>query len=273
MYRVIALDLDGTLLRSDGTMSRRTFLTLRTCMAVGMRLVIATSRPPRTVVKMLPPDFAAIPWVCYNGAEVYERGERTVQNALDPALSKEIIRTIQSAAPDATVSVEIDNQLFSDRPISGPWIHLVADLYSVTARPAAKVIFDTARVADIGRLCAGLPGGCRAILTDGGTLRQVLTASASKAWALNVLLGRWKLTFGDVIAFGDDTNDIEMVEQSGIGIAMANACDEFKAVADRITLSNDDDGVAVMLEALIEETGLGGHGSVNVRPGTGTSYQ
>jgi hydroxymethylpyrimidine pyrophosphatase-like HAD family hydrolase len=67
-----------------------------------------------------------------------------------------------------------------------------------------------------------------------------------------VLLGRWQRPLSSVVAFGDDTNDVEMVRTSGLGVAMANAVDAVKAVAAHITMTHDEDGVAMVLEKLLE---------------------
>ena len=253
MRRVIALDLDGTLLRNDGTISPRTLLALRQCRQNGKRLVIATARAPHMVALALPVDLAEVPWVCYNRAEVYEGGQRVLQNAIDPTTTKEIIQTILAANPRATISVAIDDLLFSNRPFGGPWNPQVADLYEVTDRPAARIMFDMPDIGNADGLAAMLSDKCRFIVTDHGALGQVMAASASKAWALKVLLSRWKLALTDVIAFGDDANDIEMLVESGLGIAMGNACDQLKEVADRVTLSNNEDGIAEVLEAMLRE--------------------
>ena len=78
-----------------------------------------------------------------------------------------------------------------------------------------------------------------------------MPSGASKAAALGWLLDRWGLSQEDVVAFGDDVNDVEMVAEAGLGVAMANAVPEVKAAADRITVSNEEDGVAVVLEEFL----------------------
>ncbi|RIK43550.1 MAG: Cof-type HAD-IIB family hydrolase, partial [Chloroflexi bacterium] len=74
---------------------------------------------------------------------------------------------------------------------------------------------------------------------------------ANKAAALAVLMADWGVPLAQVVAFGDDTNDIEMLQECGLGVAVANAADEVKQVADEITATNDEDGVAIVLERLL----------------------
>ena len=77
--------------------------------------------------------------------------------------------------------------------------------------------------------------------------------TASKLDAILHLTQKLDISLKDVLVFGDDINDIEMIQNCGVGVAMANALDLVKDVADRITASNDEDGVAVILEEVLSE--------------------
>jgi Cof subfamily protein (haloacid dehalogenase superfamily) len=253
---IIALDLDGTLLRCDFSISPRTLQALQSCAKKGMKVIIATARPPRTISAMLPAGFPEGPWICYSGAEIYARGERIMQNALAPVLAKEIIKVIESCAPETTISFEMDDRLFINRPLDSPWIHtVVTDLVAVIDKPVAKVLFDTSNVNDSASLCAHLPGDCKIIAFNEGPihLAEIVANEVSKVGALKLLVARAGHTMKEVIAFGDGDGDgdIEMLSQCGLGIAMGNASEAVKAAANWITASNDEDGVAVALEQLL----------------------
>ena len=81
---------------------------------------------------------------------------------------------------------------------------------------------------------------------------QFIPNGASKGKAVMELAKQLGMDKSQVMSFGDSYNDIEMITESGIGIAMGNACESLKEVADYITLSNDEDGVAVILEKMAE---------------------
>lgn len=98
-----------------------------------------------------------------------------------------------------------------------------------------------------------LPTGCRATLTDGGAAATITAPGCSKEEGLRSLLKMLDFEFGQVMAFGDDVNDVAMLRLSGIGVAMANAVPQALAVADRVAPSNEDDGVAAVLEELLRE--------------------
>lgn len=248
--QIIALDLDDTLLRSDGAVSPRTSAALEKWAAAGHRLVVATGRPPRSIPAALPPQLRQVPWIAYNGAEVYVDGQRVYANLISVEATRAIIDLVMATMPDCALGLEIDDTLYLNRPIQRTSPYEIADLWSVATRPAAKILFFHQDFDELQPLLDGLPDEARAMLSVKYDLVQILAASADKADGLRYLAASWGLDMSRVIAFGDDINDVDMVRESGYGIAVANAVDEVKAVADRVTLSNDHDGVAVILEEL-----------------------
>lgn len=249
--KIIALDLDGTLFRSDKTVSDRTLNAIAECKQKGMRFVIATARPPRKVVEMLPKALHNDPWICYNGAEIRIHNKIFYQNAIQPKIAHTIIQHIQTQMPRSTLSIEIDDHLFASGPLKHFVEHTVANLLDITTKPATKILFHIPPNTDPKPMLNTLPESCHAIITDQGTLVQIAHHTVSKSGALKVLLDHWNATFDQVIAFGDDVNDIDILTSCGIGIAMGNAVPELKKIADRETATHDDDGVAQILEELI----------------------
>ena len=250
---VIALDLDGTLLRSDGKISERTLVALNKCSAAEMKVIIATIRPARSVTVMLPPDFPPAPWLCHNGAEIYQDGKRIYQNALSPSAAKEILRIIWGAAPDIAISIEMDDKLFASQPLKEPWHHQVANLFRVIDRPVAKVIFSIDDGFNPAELDDILSPRCQTIIAREKQKQFfIITArGVSKPAGLQVLGEQYGFCLKRVVAFGDDLADLPMLRECGIGVAMANALPEVKQAADWVTLSNDEDGVAEALERLL----------------------
>jgi 5-amino-6-(5-phospho-D-ribitylamino)uracil phosphatase len=250
---VIALDLDGTLLRSDGIVTERTLAALGKCVNAEMQIVIATMRPARSVTSMLPPDFPSAPWLCHNGAEIYQNGKRSYQNALSPLTAKEILKIIWAAAPEIAISIEMDDKLFASQPLDGPWIYQVADLYQVIDRPVAKVLFALDDDFELEELNDALRPICQTIIAkDNQKQLAIITAlGVSKPAGLQILGEQYGFELKQVIAFGDDLVDLPMLQECGVGVAMGNALPEVKQAADLITLSNDEDGVAETLELLL----------------------
>jgi hypothetical protein len=249
--QVAAIDLDDTLLRSDGAISAQSFDLIRRWQVSGKQVVIATGRPRRSAHYVLPTELRELPLVCYNGAEIHLNGETIYQNLIPPEAVQQILAVAQAAAPDCTVGLEVGGELYLNRKMERPSPYHIADLQVVARRPAAKVIFFAEMSPVLQPVLGSLPATVRALLSPKYRVVQLLTSTADKAVALGVLLAQWGVSWQQVVAFGDDVNDVEMVRTSGLGVAMSNAIDEVKAVATYQTSSNDEDGVALVLEQLM----------------------
>lgn len=252
MYPIAAFDLDGTLLRSDSTISDRTLAVLEECRTRGVKLVIATGRSPRTAAMVIPEGLQPACLVCHNGAEIWN-GTRIAQNAIDPGTAKEIVGVIRSHCPKARLYCGIDDILYTEHDRDPAIFTPVDDILAVIDRPVAKIAFDRIDTIDEDLLRRQLPRSCRFIITCGNRLGEIMTPTATKAWGIRRVAEHWGLGLADVVAFGDETNDTEMIFESGLGVAMANAHPEVKEAADHITASNDEDGVAVVLERLMRD--------------------
>lgn len=248
MIRVVAIDLDGTLLRNDTTISSETIQILRMCQERSKLIILASARPPRTIGRLLPDEFRNNFWICYNGAEIYEARKKIYQNLIDPSAAKKIIELAQTHIPTHKVSLEIDDELFANQRLKGFFTYQIVDLSTICHRSAAKIMIDLSQGNVAQSLLKNLPPSCKAVVTDNGNLAQIMAHLVSKAQALQFILDSRNLTFENVIAFGDDANDIEMIKESKIGVAMDSTVPEVKAVADYVTKSNDEDGVAEVLE-------------------------
>ncbi len=97
-----------------------------------------------------------------------------------------------------------------------------------------------------------LPDNLTMVLTGGGSLIQIAPRGCSKLAAVEMVLDREAIDMTGLVAFGDDNNDKELLNAAGLGVAMANATPEVLSVADHVTDSNDDDGVAAVLKGLLD---------------------
>ncbi len=250
MISVLAVDLDETLLRSDGSVSPRSLETLAAWEAAGQRLVIATGRPPRSA-RQIPETLLHLPCVCYNGAAIYQNGQPVYTRTIPAADAWQIVDSFLAAMPDSRVGIEIDDILYVNRPTDRPGTQFTPDLLGMAARPAAKIIIALNEYLQAIPAANGLPTSARVLLSEKYKVAQIMPSQSSKASALAHLMEAWGIPMGQVAAFGDDVNDVEMVAEAGLGVAMDNAVAEVKAVADRITASNDEDGVALVVEELL----------------------
>ena len=162
-----------------------------------------------------------------------------------------LVQRILAVNTPGWIGLEIDDALYINRP-SERWGHVYTpDLLAVAEQPTAKIILPLQDYLYAEPLFGGLPDSCRVLLSEKYDIAQIMPGQSSKAVALHYLMDSWGVSMDHVAAFGDDVNDVEMVEQAGLGVAMDNAVAEVKAVANRITASNDDDGVALVVEELL----------------------
>jgi Cof subfamily protein (haloacid dehalogenase superfamily) len=254
---IAAIDMDDTLLRTDKSISPATLQVLDAWLAKDRRVVIATGRPPRRIVDSLPSALQGLPWVAYNGAIAADAGDEIVLRDFIPvADTQEILRLIMETIPTITLGLEIDDVIYFNRPVETIVGEVVEDLLSVAVRPAAKILFTLDDFAPMQALAPRLPASTRLMLSEKYRLVQIMSATADKAHGLRYLIERWGYGMAQVVAFGDDTNDVGMVQASGIGVAVENAVPEVLAVADHVTRSNNADGVAHALAALLDATHL-----------------
>ena len=251
MISVLALDLDETLVRSDDTISPRTLALLQAWADAGNHIVIATGRPPRRT-RVIHDSLHVHPWVCYNGATIFEDGTPVYNTSIAAADAAMVVAAFMDAAPDCWVGLECDDCFYFNRPQSayGDAIY-VQDIRTMSNQAASKIYLPLDHYRRVADLLPPLPSHLRLLTSEKYNVAQVMPLTVSKAAGLKFLAQRWGYTMQQVMAFGDDTNDIEMIQEAGVGVAMGNAVPELKAVANRITLTNDEDGVAVVIAELM----------------------
>jgi Cof subfamily protein (haloacid dehalogenase superfamily) len=247
---VVAVDLDDTIVRSDGAISERTLDALHTWEDRGGHVIIATGRPPRST-RHIPHRLHHLPWICYNGAVIHHGEAVLYEDFISSEDTRLIVETILAASPNVRVGIEIGDVLYMNQPVDRPGVQHVVDLLSVANQPSAKVILTIEHYRQIEPMLTAFPASARVLLSEKYNIVQIMPYTTSKERALRHLLDKLALSMENVVAFGDDVNDVEMVAEAGLGVAMDNAVSEVKAVADRITATNDEDGVALVVEELL----------------------
>jgi Cof subfamily protein (haloacid dehalogenase superfamily) len=258
---VVVTDLDGTVVRSDGTISDRSRDAVRDASDAGALVLVATGRPPRWLAGIdtaLGHNGLAI---CANGAIVYDlqRSEVVDAHPVEVDVIRHVMAELRAAVPEVGFAIERVDGLFAHEPSYHPrWEPetdtFIGDLDDVLDAPVAKVLgrregLDSDELLALARvLVSGTEVSVTHSSIDG--LLEISARGVTKASTLEALLAERDLAAPDVVAFGDMPNDIEMLTWVGHGVAVANAHPDVLAVADEVTSSNDDDGVAEVLERL-----------------------
>jgi Cof subfamily protein (haloacid dehalogenase superfamily) len=273
MYKLAVLDIDGTLLDSKGCITKKTLQTIRAVEKQGGIVTICTGRNIRKSLPVVKKSGIQVPFACIDGTLLFDPIKRTAVH--DLPLSREEIHFILDAAVNEDAFVEVNNgqiyykfakkeplyqyDIFNKRTFLGriksyhggvryvkkfDIMRTIPDpVYQIViaAEPEiTKKIKDTIIKFDNGQL----------EIRDNLWEKYLFISrkGATKSMAMERLCNYFQVPMEKTIAIGDEQNDIDMLEKAGMGIAMGNASENVKAVADYITLSNDADGVADALQ-------------------------
>ncbi|MEN3307669.1 MAG: hypothetical protein V7603_3871 [Micromonosporaceae bacterium] len=260
--RLIATDLDGTLVGAGFAVSRRNALALTRASAAGTVVVLVTGRPIRWLPLVYADLGAGYPAVCANGAVVYDPTEDLVRDSwpLRPAEVREVCTRLRDRVPGVLFAAEVDGGRRLLHEPAWPVRHdadnraQAADLDELAGTPVVKLLArDPGRDSDSFTALAGATVGdlVEATHSSYSGLVEMSRRGVTKATGLARVAAERGITAPDVLAFGDMPNDISMLSWAGRSVVVANAHPLARAAADEITLSNVDDGVAAYLEPLL----------------------
>jgi HAD superfamily hydrolase (TIGR01484 family) len=258
--RLVATDLDGTIVRSDGTISPRTVAALSRSEQAGARVVLVTGRPPRFMGSVVTAFGGRGVAICSNGALIYDmQADHIVaEHLIAPRDLAEAAARLRAAIPGIGFAIESARELTGDaRYEVGGWdgggqIRRLADA-ELFRLPAAKLIGRHPRLSADQLLALATPAVAGLVTvchSSGARLIEISAAGVSKASALADLAAKHGITPAMAVAFGDMPNDLSMLAWAGTSYAVANAHPDVLAAADQVTPSNDEDGVAQILDGL-----------------------
>ncbi|MFI9210695.1 HAD family hydrolase [Streptomyces sp. NPDC053253] len=261
-YRLVATDLDGTLLRADESVSDRTRAALAAATEAGAAHIVVTGR--------------AVPWtrhilddlgyegiaVCGQGAQVYHAGEHRLLTSLtlDRQLAGLALSKIEAEIGPLALAASRDG--LEGEVLMGPGYQVqegplpyvpYEDPAELWAAPLTKLYVQHPELSDdeLTRIARATVGGLVDVVMAGPGIVEILPLGLSKATGLSLAARRLGVKAAETIAFGDMPNDIPMFAWAAHGVAMGNAHEELRAVASEVTSSNEEDGIAVVLERLL----------------------
>ena len=260
--RLVASDIDGTLIHTDGTLSKRTIGVLA---ALPVPAVLVTGRPVRWMRQLYDQMPEPLPAVCANGAVVYDPDTDEVLRAapLDVDVLLDVTKRLREAVPDIALAVEVEDGRSFWHEKAWPLQHqiehhsmrLLSTPEELTSVPAVKLLARSASSApdDFYEMVSRTLGGvAETTHSSSAALVEISASGVTKAAGLAWLCEREGISAEDVVAFGDMPNDIPMLSWVGRAVAMGNAHPAVVAVADEVTGTNDEDGVALYLRDLFD---------------------
>lgn len=267
--QLVALDIDGTLLNSQHEMTDRVQKTLKKAMEQGVQVVVATGKTYISGQYVIERLGLTTPGVYLQGTTIYNSdGSIRQQSTLEPRIARQVI----TFAEDRGYNVAIYS---GKRILVRSMNKRVEELTTLYHEPMPEAIGSLHNVVDtvpINKLLIVSPGDPRRItalrwqlgmqISNGARLIQagiadmleVLPPGASKGAGLKALLKDLGVPTAAVMAMGDAENDIEMLQLVGLGVAIGNAGQQLKDVADEVVASNDEDGVAEAVERFVLKT-------------------
>ncbi len=269
MPRLVATDVDGTLLDPTDQVSQRTRAAVHRVVAAGVPFVLVTGRPPRWIPPIVEQLGHAGPAVCANGAVLYNAATDQVSYTvtLDPMQLRDAAEVIATALPGAKLAVELPaasaaingaDQFLAEPGYTHPWPggdSADAPRDVLLGRPAIKLLVrqpnaSSDLMAAAVRELLGAASGARLDVTysTGYGLIELSAPGVTKGTGLARLARQLGVAPADVLALGDMPNDLSMLRWAGHGVAMANAHPAVLEAADEITAGNSEDGLAKVLE-------------------------
>jgi Cof subfamily protein (haloacid dehalogenase superfamily) len=260
---VVATDLDGTIVRTDGTISPRTRAALATAEERGALVVLVTGRPPRWLSGVSDATGHHGIAICANGALVYDLHDEQVVESfpLSVEVALDLVARLRDAIPGLGFAVETVEEGFAHEPSYRPrWSSDGAPVREIDELVRGRLVKLLARHEELSSdellAAANAAVGVEvATLTHSSRdgLLEISAAGISKATTLARVCAEHGRGAADVIAFGDMPNDLPMLTWAGYGVAVANAHPDVLDVVDEVTASNDADGVALVLERVFGE--------------------
>lgn len=253
--RMLLFDLDGTLLRSDRSISPRTLQVLDEYRKRGVLVGIATSRSESNSQKCIQQVTPDIEITC-SGALIKYREEYVYKAEFTSEETKRLIRLARElCGSDTEITVDTLtghywNYKQDPKLIYHDWGECIHTDYQGVADSSLKICVQIFEADKAAMLAAEFPD-CDCVKFMDGAWYKFTKKTATKECAINYLSKRYEIPLEQVIAFGDDLVDVGMLACCGMGVAMGNALDAVKEAADVVIGSNDEDGIAKFLEKMI----------------------
>ena len=261
-YKLLALDMDGTVLNAKKQISERTLAAIRQAMGLGVIVTVATGRSWTGLVQYREVLQLPHPIILYNGAmmvspdgsEIYFRQNLVSEAALEIMRHGQAYGVTQIIwAGERLYSFAETERLRRYAAVVGGTFTLIEDAETLAEAGVTKILWSD-DAAQIVRYQEELPRILKADVNDSTSSPEFLEfvdPGASKGAALEELARQFGVEPAEVIAVGDAMNDMTMLQYAGLGVAMGNGVEELREIADYITRTNDEDGVAHVIERFI----------------------
>lgn len=257
-YKMLCLDIDGTLLNSNNKISSKTRQAINILSnEKDVRVVLVSARMPKGIDFLQKELDIKEPIICYSGSLLLDKNYKTIsQKYIKFDIGSKIIN--EAKKNNIHISLYNDNEWIIEK--MDKWAQIEADITGIAPKLASfnsigecginkiLLIEEPDKIKAINKKLNESFGDCLNIYQSKPTYLEIMSKSVSKTSAIKQLINIYGIDVSEVVAVGDNYNDMDMLKFAGVGIAMGNAPDEVKKVSDGVTLSNDEDGVRKVIE-------------------------
>lgn len=263
-YKLIAADMDGTLLNDDKIITQKNISAIKTAINDGVIFAFATGRPPQAIIPYRSLITPVSPIIAYNGAMIIDKSDNIIFNCtLTPEQSRLVLKYADKY--DTTACIWAGNRLYVNKlnertekyrlqDMTEPKLLSSESRESIIENGITKILwYDTKERTP--RFYEALKDDFKKydieVCPSTTEYLEFFNIEVSKGLSLKRLACHLNIKREEIMAFGDNFNDLDMIKYAGAGIAMSNSPDEIKKAADFVTLSNNDDGVAYAIYKLL----------------------
>lgn len=261
MVKIVFSDIDGTFLTPESRVSPATAMAAKKLLTAGIPLVLVSARMPEAIYPLTDGIGIKIPIISYSGAlALTETGEELGSVTMDGVDTARLLRVLAAEYPEAVVNYYAGHHWYVKDVMNE---RVQTEVRITSAQPQSACFAERLAAGEVPHkiLLMAEPELCERaeqelsvrfpmfhVVRSAPFLLEIMDAAVSKASGIQVMLEHFGLTAQQALSFGDNYNDIEMLELTGRSVAMGNSPDKIKAIATDLTLSNDADGWASFLE-------------------------
>ncbi|MEC0092782.1 Cof-type HAD-IIB family hydrolase [Paenibacillus macquariensis] len=262
MYKLIAIDIDDTLINDNKEVLPSTQKALEQAVAKDVVVTLATGRAYASAQHLARQTGLNVPIITYQGALIknlldeqvlYERfvPKDAAHKLFDFCIEHNL--HVQFYIDDKLYAREENQKLIDYCELNGTPYFIEPDFIKIVDQPTPKILIvdDPAYLDEIAPILRGLLGDQVHITKSKPQFLEIMHHEGTKGHALTFLADHFNVELSETIAIGDSWNDHEMLEVAGLGVAMGNAIDALKEIADYVTLSNNEDGIKQVIEKFV----------------------
>ncbi len=262
-YKLITIDLDDTLLKHDLTISERNIKTIQAAVQKGVKVTLASGRPTKAIAHYLDALGLDLPVIAYQGARIVDTKTNEVMYKKELEYNQAIPIIKFAEKIGVHCNVYIDDTIHIEK--KNKWAEMYANLLKVVPMKevgklsdyikssTTKVLFvdEHERLQEIKPEAEKVVDESIQVYFSKPNYLEFTNKYGTKGQAVKYLGDHFGIKQEEIMAIGDSYNDITMIEYAGLGVCMSNGPEDVKEIADYITLSNEEDGVAHAIEKFI----------------------